>query len=568
MNQKKYSTLKAIKFISIVFVFIFLTTGINAQEQNKNNDFEISKNLDVFSELYKQLDINYVDEISPGELMKTGIDAMLGSLDPFTNYIPESQIEDYKMITTGQYGGIGSLIHTHDHYVIISEPYEGFPAHKAGLKPGDKIIEVDGKAAIDKKSDEVSTILKGEPGTSVTLLIEREGTPNPFEVKLKRENIKIDNIPYYGMLNDNVGYIKLSGFTQHAGNEVKKAFLELKENNNLQGLVLDLRGNGGGLLNEAVNIVNIFTNKGELVVNTKGKDVSRNISYYTTSQPEDTEIPLVVMVDPGSASASEIVSGAVQDIDRGIVLGQRTYGKGLVQNVLPLSYNSKVKVTVAKYYIPSGRCIQAIDYSHKDDEGIAHKVPDSLISEFKTKNGRKVFDGGGINPDVEIEPEMLSSISIGLLTDFIIFDYANKFSREHDSIAPAIEFKITDAMYADFVAYVKSLEDFKYVTNSEKSLEKLKKIAEREDYLDDINLELEALETKLMHNKDEDLQNHRDEISEMLKLEIASRYYYQKGRIIANLQSDPEVEKAIEIINDKKSYSGILDGTVTKASLK
>jgi len=567
MNHKQHFTHKAVKVISIVFVIIFFSIGINAQEQNKNNDFEISKNLDVFSELYKQLDINYVDEISPGELMKTGIDAMLESLDPFTNYIPESQIEDYKMLTTGQYGGIGSLIHTQDHYVIISEPYEGFPAEKAGLKPGDKILEVDGKPAIDKKSDEVSTILKGEPGTTVTLLVEREGTPEPFEVKLKRENIKIDNIPYYGMLNDEVGYIKLSGFTQNAGKEVKTAFLELKENNNLQGLVFDLRGNGGGLLNEAVNIVNIFTDKGELVVNTKGKDVARNISYYTTNQPEDTEIPLIVLVDPGSASASEIVSGAIQDIDRGIVLGQRTYGKGLVQNVLPLSYNSKVKVTVAKYYIPSGRCIQAIDYSHKDDEGIAHKVPDSLISEFKTKNGRKVFDGGGIEPDVVMEPEMLSTISMELITDYIIFDYANKFSREHDSIAPAKEFKITDEIYADFVAYVNSLEDFNYVTNSEKSLEKLKKIAEKEDYLDDINAELEALETKLMHNKNEDLQNHRDEISEMLKLEIASRYYYQKGRIIANLQSDPEVEKAIELINDKKNYSGILDGTVTKASL-
>lgn len=568
MNHKKHFTQKALKALSIVFVLLFFSLGINAQEQNKNNDFEISKNLDVFSELYKQLDINYVDEISPGELIKTGIDAMLESLDPFTNYIPESQIEDYKMLTTGQYGGIGSLIHTHDHYVIISEPYEGFPAQKAGLKPGDKIIEVDGKAAIDKKSDEVSTILKGEPGTTVTLLIEREGNKEPFEVKIKRENIKIDNIPYYGMLNDEVGYIKLSGFTQNAGKEVKKAFLELKENNNLQGLVFDLRGNGGGLLNEAVNIVNIFTDKGELVVNTKGKDVARNISYYTTNQPEDTEIPLVVLVDPGSASASEIVSGAIQDIDRGIVLGQRTYGKGLVQNVLPLSYNSKVKVTVAKYYIPSGRCIQAIDYSHKDNEGIAHKVPDSLISEFKTKNGRKVYDGGGIEPDVVMEPETLSTISMELITDFIIFDYANKFSREHDSIAPAKAFEISDEIYADFVAYVNSLEDFNYVTNSEKSLEKLKKTAEREDYLDDITAELEALEAKLMHNKNEDLQNHRNEISEILKLEIASRYYFQKGRIIANLQSDPEVEKAIELINDKKSYSGILDGTVTKASLK
>lgn len=568
MNHKTYFMRNTASLISAILMFVLFSTVAFAQETNKNNDFEISKNLDIFSELYKQLDINYVDEISPGELVKTGIDAMLESLDPFTNYIPESQIEDYKMLTTGQYGGIGALIHKEGEYVIISEPYEGFPAHKAGLIPGDKILEVDGKSAKDKNTDEVSTILKGEPGTSLTLLIEREGTEKPFEVSLKRENIKIDNIPYYGMLNENIGYIKLSGFTQNAGKEVKNAYLELKENNNLQGLVFDLRGNGGGLLNEAVNIVNIFTDKGELVVSTKGKDVSRNISYYTTNQPDDTEIPLVVLVDPGSASASEIVSGALQDLDRAVILGQRTYGKGLVQNVLPLSYNSKVKVTVAKYYIPSGRCIQAIDYSHKDDEGVAHKVPDSLISEFSTKNGRKVFDGGGIEPDVVMEPETLSPISMELLTKFIIFDYANKFAREHDSIAQPKTFEIDDEIYNDFVNYVNSIKDFTYTTNSEKSLLKLKNMAEKEDYYDDIHAELEALEAKLMHNKEEDLQTHRDEISEMLKLEITSRYYFQKGKIISNLQSDPEVKKAIEIINDKKNYSGILDGTVTKASIE
>lgn len=552
-------------YLTLILVSFLLSAGLYAQ--NKNNDFEVSKNLDIFSELYKQLDINYVDEISPGELMTTGIDAMLESLDPFTNYIPESQIEDYKMLTTGQYGGIGALIHQRKDFVIISEPYEGFPAHKAGLIPGDKILEVDGKAATDKNSEEVSQILKGEPGTTLTMLVEREGVDEPFEVELKREKIKIDNIPYYGMLDENMGYIKLSGFTQDAGKEVKNAFLDLKKNNELKGLVFDLRGNGGGLLNEAVNIVNIFTDKGELVVSTKGKEVSRNKSYYTTSTPEDTEIPIVVLVDVGSASASEIVSGALQDLDRGIILGQRTYGKGLVQNVLPLSYNSKVKVTVAKYYIPSGRCIQAIDYSHKDEEGVAHKVADSLISEFSTKNGRKVYDGGGINPDIEIEPEMLSPISMSLLTEYIIFDYANKFAREHDSIPDPKKFEITDEIYDDFVAFVDGLENFTYTTRSEKTLEKLRKAAETEAYLESISAEIEALEAKLSHNKDEDLQTHRDEISEMMKLEIVSRYYFQKGRVIASLQSDPEVKKAIELIEDQKNYTGILDGTITKASI-
>ena len=566
LNHKDHIMKIIARYFTLIMLAMLVTTGISAQE--KNNDFEISKNLDIFSELYKQLEINYVDEVSPGELMKTGIDAMLESLDPFTNYIPESQIEDYKMLTTGQYGGIGALIHQRKDFVIISEPYEGFPAHEAGLIPGDKILEVDGKKATDKNSEEVSQILKGEPGTTLTLLIQREGIDAPFEVELKREKIKIDNIPYYGMLNDEIGYIKLSGFTQNAGKEVKNAFLDMKQNNDLKGLVFDLRGNGGGLLREAVNIVNLFTEKGELVVSTKGKEISRNKSYYTTEQPEDLEIPVVVLVDSGSASASEIVSGALQDLDRAVVLGQRTYGKGLVQNVLPLSYNSKVKVTVAKYYIPSGRCIQAIDYSHKDEEGVAHKVPDSLISEFSTKNGRKVFDGGGITPDIKIDPETLSPISMALLTKYVIFDYANQFARENDSIPPAKEFEITDEIYNDFVAYVDEMEDFSYTTKSEKSLEKLRKAAENEEYLVDIKAAIEELESKLMHNKDEDLQTHRNEISEMLKLEIASRYYFQKGRVIANLQGDPEVKKAIEIIEDQKNYTGILDGTITKASLK
>lgn len=554
-----------IKQLFLLVFLVALSAATFAQE--KNNDFEVAKNLDIFSELYKQLDLNYVDNINPGDLMKTGIDAMLGSLDPFTNYIPESQIEDYKMLTTGQYGGIGALIQQRKDYVIISEPYEGFPAQKAGLIAGDKILEVDGKAATDKNSEQVSQILKGEPGTTLTLLVQREGVDKPFEVKLKRENIKIDNIPYYGMLDDEVGYIKLSAFTQDAGREVKNAFLDLKDNNNLKGLVFDLRGNGGGLLREAVNIVNIFTDKGELVVSTKGKEVSRNKSYYTTDAPEDTQIPIVVLVDSGSASASEIVSGSLQDLDRAVILGQRTYGKGLVQNVLPLSYNSKVKVTVAKYYIPSGRCIQAIDYSHKDEEGVAHKVPDSLISEFSTKNGRKVYDGGGIEPDVHMDRETLSPISVALLTDYIIFDYATKFAREHDSIPDPKSFEISDDIYNNFVAYVDGLDDFSYTTQSEKSLEKLRKMAKEEDYLADIGGDLDDLEAKLMHNKDEDLQTHRDEISEMLKLEIVTRYYYQKGQVKASLQDDPEAKKAIEIIEDQKNYTGILDGTITKASL-
>ncbi len=553
------------KYIKIHLIVIsFLMLGFQAFTQENNNDFEISKNLDIFTELYKQLDLNYVDGIDPGDLMKTGIDAMLESLDPFTNYIPESKLEDYKLLTTGQYGGVGALIHKQGDYVVISEPYKGFPAQKAGLVAGDKILEVDGQSAKGKSTEEVSKVLKGEPGTSITILIERLNSDEPVEMELQRENVKIDNIPYYGMLTGHIGYIKLSGFTHNAGKEVKKAFDELKEDNDLKGLVFDLRGNGGGLLNEAVNIVNIFVDKGELVVSTKGKESSRNKSYYTTKKPDDLEIPLVFLVDPGSASASEIVAGAMQDLDRGVVLGQRTYGKGLVQNVLPLSYNSKVKVTVAKYYIPSGRCIQAIDYSHKDDDGYAHKIPDSLISEFETKNGRKVYDGGGIEPDIYLDPEKMSSLTISLFTKYIIFDYANKFYLEHDSIPPPREFKITDEIYEDFVNYVNSREDFDYTTASEKTLEKLKEVAEKEDYFASINEEIEALEEKLMHNKDEDLMTQRDIISEILTIEIVTRYYYQKGKVKASLEFDPEVKKAIGLIEEKEGYSTILSGGTVK----
>lgn len=548
----------------LIFLFLFGTLSLTAQE--KNNDFEIIKNLDIFTEIYKQLDIHYVDPVVPGQLMKTGIDSMLGTLDPFTNFIPESDIEDFNLMTTGQYGGIGALIHKKDDYVVISEPYEGFPADKSGLKAGDKILEVDGQSAKGKNTDEVSKILKGEPGTTIKLLIEREGTQNPFVVDVKRENVKIDNIPYYGMLDNGVGYIKLSGFTQDAAREVKKAYTELKEKNEMKGFILDLRGNGGGLLNEAVDIVNLFVDKGELVVSTKGKDVAKNKSYSTSAKPIDTEIPVTVLVDRASASASEIVSGAIQDLDRGVVIGQRTYGKGLVQNVLPLSYNSKLKVTVAKYYIPSGRCIQAIDYSHRDEEGYASKVPDSLISEFSTKGGRKVYDGGGIEPDLVIEPPKFNPITQALFTEFVIFDYANKFRRENDQIAEPEKFEITDEIYSDFVKYVDS-RDFDYTTESEKALKAIKEVAELEQYLANITPELEQLEKKLMHNKAEDLITHRDEISEILKIEIVTRYYYQKGKVKASLTNDPEVKKAIEVIGNKQEYTSILTNSAKRASV-
>ena len=550
----------------LVFITVSFTPGLKLQAQNAEN-FEIAKNLDIFATMYKELSTNYVDELKSAELIKTGIDAMLESLDPYTVYIPEAEIEDYKFITTGQYGGIGSLIHKQGKYVIISEPYEGFPAQKAGLKAGDKILKVNDKPTFDKTVSDISTILKGQPGTSARLLIERPGEAKPFEKEIKREKITVDNIPYFGMVNDNIGYIKLTGFTQEAGNESKKAFQALKEKNNLKGIIFDLRDNGGGLLNEAVNITNIFVKRGELVVSTKGKLTDKNRSYSTSVEPLDTEIPLVVLVNGGSASASEIVCGAIQDLDRGVILGQRTFGKGLVQNVLPLSYNTQMKVTVAKYYIPSGRCIQAINYAERDTNGIAGKFPDSLKTAFKTQHGRTVYDGAGIEPDINIEPNILSNISYALLSRYLVFDYATQFCLKHPTIDTPDKFEITDAIYSDFLSFL-SDKNYDYTTRSEKELADLRKSAEKEKYFEGVKPEFEALKSKMMHNKNDDLVRNSAEIKRFLSSEIITRYYFQKGRIELQLKKDEDVAKAIEILNDNKTYLSILNGSFVQTQKK
>ena len=541
----------------IPVLILALLLNVKVQAQVTSSTFEISKNLDIFATMYKELNNNYVDELNHGELVKAGIDGLLEKLDPYTVFISEADVEDYTFMTTGQYGGIGALIHKQGDYVVVSEPYEGSPAQKAGLIPGDRILKVNDRDAKGKSVSDVSTVLKGEPGTKLSIQILRENSSNPQMIEVVREKVSIPNVAHFLTLDENIGYIKLTGFTQNSGKEVKDAFLKLRENPKLRGLIIDLRDNGGGLMNEAVNIANLFVKKGELIVSTKGKTPDRNKSYKTLLQPVDTDIPIVVLVNSFSASASEIVAGALQDLDRAVIIGERTFGKGLVQNIIPLTYNTQMKVTVAKYYIPSGRCIQAIDYAHKDSTGAVTKIPDSLVNTFKTRSGRLVYDGGGISPDIEAEQPEISNISVSLITKYLIFDYANKFKRENAEIKPAAEFEITPEIYADFVNWLHD-KDYDYVTRSERMLAELKKTAENEKYFDELSAEFAQLESKMMHNKQADLEKFSPEIKSLLRSEIVSRYYYQKGRVEAQVTEDPEIKKAREVLLDKEMYTGIL----------
>ncbi len=539
--------------LSVLLAVILLTVFTAHTSRN----FEIARHLDIFSTLFRELIVNYVDDVNPAEVIKAGIDEMLYSLDPYTNFIPESQIEDVRFMTTGQYGGIGALIFRRDEYVVISEPHQGFPAQEAGLMAGDRILEINGQSARGLNQEEVSNLLKGQPGTTVRLLIGRDDVQQPFTRELERRVVTIDNIPYYGMLDENTAYIRLSGFTQHAGRDVKEALNALRAENNPSGLILDLRGNGGGLLHEAVNIVNLFVDKNKLVVSTKGRLAERNTTHRTLNDPIDLDIPLVVLVDRGSASASEIVAGAIQDFDRGVILGQRTFGKGLVQNVVPLSFNTQLKVTVAKYYIPSGRCIQAIDYAQRNEDGSVAMIPDSLKTAFKTSSGRVVYDGGGIEPDIAIEEPQYASITRELMARLVIFDYASYYRRKYDKLPDPSEFEITDDIYLDFIRFVHE-KGFDYTTESERRLQRMKEAAMIEGYFDHIRNEYQVLHNKLLHNKDEDLQTFRGEISGLLREEIASRYYYQRGRIKATLKDDAEIREALRLFSDQSRYRSLL----------
>lgn len=545
----------------VLIIALFVAGGTFLSSGFSDNYFEIAKNLDIFATLFKELNISYVDETNPGELMKTGIDKMLESLDPYTTYIPESAVEDYKYMQTGEYGGIGALIRQDSNYVVIAEPYEGFPAHKAGLMAGDKLLKVNGLDVKGKTTSEVSSFLKGQASTKVSMLIQREGTPAPFAVELNREAIKINSVSYSGMVSENVGYIKLTGFTQKASDEVKKALLELKKNPNFSSLILDLRGNPGGLLSESVNIVNLFVNKGTEVVSTRGKIKEQNMTYRAKNAPVDKTVPIAVLIDGMSASASEIVSGALQDLDRGVIIGQRSYGKGLVQQTRPLSYNSHLKVTIAKYHIPSGRCIQALDYSKPNDDGTVNKIADSLKSAFTTQNGRIVYDGGGIQPDIKMTPDTYSDILGSLISKDLIFNYVTKYRLAHETIAPAKDFKLTDAEYEDYKAYLKG-KDYTYATPVEEELEEVAEQVKKDSLLSPLQADIKALQKKLKTYKKEDLVVYQKQIRAFLEGEIVSRYYFQKGRIEASFAKDADIDEAKKLLQNPMRYEMLLQPAV------
>lgn len=542
--------------VAAVLIIAMAVAGLWAFNSPTDKYFEIIKNLDIFATLYKEVNTYYVDEVDPNQLIKAGIDAMLESLDPYTNYIPEDDIEDYRTMTTGQYGGIGALIGTRNGKNMIIMPYEGFPAHESGLKIGDEIIRVDDINVKDKAYTDISKLLRGQANSKLQIAVKRYGVPELVNIEMTREKITIDNVPYFGLLGDGIGYIKLSDFTTNAGKEVKNAVVAL-QGQGATKFVLDLRGNPGGLLNEAVNVSNIFIPKGSEVVSTKGKMTDWNKTYKALNSPVDTEIPLVILTSSSSASAAEIVAGVVQDYDRGVLVGQKTFGKGLVQATRPLTYNSQLKITTAKYYIPSGRCIQAIDYSNRNEDGSVGKVPDSLKVVFKTRNGRVVYDGGGVDPDIVVNLGFLPPIAVSLISKGLIFDYATEYYYHHATIASSQDFKLTDAEYNDFVTWLND-KDYDYTTRVENSIDELIKQAKKEKYYEDIDQQIQSLKTKVMHNKNTDLQKFKADINQILEEEISSRYYLRKGVIETSFSADESIKAAIEVLKDSDRYNQIL----------
>lgn len=541
-------------------VLLMAVVSLFIQAKNADSYFEISKNLDIFATLFKQLNTNYVDPIEPGKLVKTGIDAMLEELDPYTNYITESDIEEFEFQTTGKYGGIGATMRKKGDDIFVGDVYENSPAQKAGLHPGDQVIAVDNNNISGKTIDQISVLLKGSPGTQVGLRVKDAYTGQESNKIVTRGEIEVSSVPYAGLMgtDKNVAYVKLNQFTQGCTRLVRSALDSLKGvNPSLRGVVLDLRSNPGGLLDEAVNMCNLFIDKGQLVVSTKGKMAEKNREYKTMNAPWDTKIPLTVLINRSSASASEIVAGTMQDLDRGIVIGEQSYGKGLVQETVPLGYNARLKVTIAKYYTPSGRCIQAIDYATRNADGSVGNIPDSLKQTFSTKAGREVLSGGGVAADVKLQDEQLSKLAVVLYTKNYLFDYATQYAKQNRAIAPAGSFSLSDA---DFTAFAKWLEakDYSYKSETEVALDSLKSIASREKYFDAMKTDFNNIQSRVNHDKKQDLLKYKEEVKRLLENEIVSRYYYLRGRIEHSLKSDNDLKKAIELIDQPTQYQALL----------
>lgn len=541
--------------LSVLALGIFLLSA-GFFNKRESHDFNLIKNMDIYFSLFRELNTFYVDDIDPKELVETSINEMLQSLDPYTVYYPEENLDDFELMTTGQYGGVGSLIRKSGDYAVISEVYEDFPADKAGARPGDLIKAIDGVSVKGLTLDQISTKMKGKPGSQVRMTFERLG--KEIQLVLQRSEIDLPPVPYYGMLDPTTGYIRFTNFTLHCHKDVLKALKELKAEG-AEKMVLDVRGNPGGLLLEAVEIVNFFIDKGQEVVSTRGKVKQYDVNYTTRKDPWDTEMDLVVLINRNSASAAEILAGALQDLDRAVIIGQRSFGKGLVQTTRPLSYNSKLKVTTAKYYIPSGRCIQALDFTHRNEDGSVGTIPDSLISEFSTRNGRTVTDGGGIQPDLMVEPQQLSALSTELYLRFFVFDYATRYYWENPQRQLPSDFAVTDEIFRGFKNYVIE-QGFNYQTQTERALNLLVEQAKRENYFQASAASIETLQKELSHSLDRDLDHFRPELESLLKDEITLRYDYRSGQIERSLSEDPPVLKAMEVLNDGLRVTAILEG--------
>jgi len=547
---------RIIKGIAL-FAILGFAPVVSSAQKTEDHSFEIAKNLEIFHEVVSELDRYYVDTISPAKTIEAGIQAMLRGIDPYTEYYPEKDMKDLKMITTGKYAGIGAIIrqYTGRDYIYIDEPYEGMPAARYGLKAGDEVLSIDGESMKGKASSYVSDHLRGEADSKLTVTVRRPGVKDSLSIELVRSVIALPAVPYYGM-HQGYGYILLDQFTENCSKSVMQAVVELKEKG-AKGIILDLRGNGGGLLQEAVDIVGLFVPKGTKLVETRGKVPQAASTYFTQRNPIDEKIPLVVMTDEQSASASEIVAGSLQDLDRAVVVGTRTFGKGLVQTTRMLPFNGTLKVTTAKYYIPSGRCIQEIDYSKRNDKGQAQHIPDSLTTVFHTAAGRPVRDGGGIRPDVEIKPDTMPDILYYISQNVVLFDFVNEWCTGHETIAPAADFKLTDDDYNAFKEFVCN-SDFKYESNSGKALESLKKIAQKEGLADKAQDEFKSLESKLQYDLKNDLDVFREDLERLIALEIVVRYYYQRGAVMMNLKKDKCLAEVVELLGDSKRYSSIL----------